>query len=103
MAKEEHHYTVSFTGMNNPAATVARSEYEREFEKIKRGNERLVEAVLNGVPGEALKKKGEYIVRRKAELEEILETTEEAPVLFQSKHGATISRGGFQPHRSVEQ
>lgn len=37
---------------------------------------------MNGVPGGALKEKGEYIVKRRAELEEILASTEEAPVLF---------------------
>jgi len=61
---------------------IARAGYEQELVKIKRENEKLVEAVLNGVPGSVLKEKGEFIVKRKAELEEILENLEEAPVLF---------------------
>ena len=61
---------------------LARAGYEKELQKVERENDKLVEAVLRGVPPETLVEKGEYIVRRKAELEEILENVEEAPILF---------------------
>ncbi|GJL99921.1 MAG: resolvase [Methyloligella sp.] len=60
----------------------ARRDYELELAKIKRENEKLVEAILDGVSGASLKEKSEYIVKRREELEEILENIEEAPVIF---------------------
>lgn len=60
----------------------ALNSYPKEMETLKRDQEKLVQSILDGVPGSALKEKGEYIVRRQEELEAILASTDEAPVLF---------------------
>ena len=60
----------------------ARRDYEQELIKINRENDKLVAAILDGVSGASLKEKSKYIVKRREELEDILNNIEEAPVIF---------------------
>ena len=61
-------------------ASLAR--YHKELAKLERERKKLVQSILNGVPGEVLKDDAIRINDRKKELERILDTAEEAPVLF---------------------
>ncbi len=56
--------------------------YRREREEIERKRKKLVQSIMDGVPGSVLKEDGLYIEKRTAELEQILENTAEAPPLF---------------------
>ena len=60
----------------------ALNSYRSEYEKIERERKKLVQSILDGVPGEVLKDDAHRIQNRKEELERLLETTNEAPPLF---------------------
>ena len=56
--------------------------YQREFERIDRDLEKLVDAICEGVPALKVKDKIIALENRKAELQELLDTSEQAPPLF---------------------
>ncbi|MEM7172433.1 MAG: recombinase family protein [Pseudomonadota bacterium] len=58
------------------------SGYQVEYKKVEAEQQKLVQSILDGVPGSVLKEKGLWIEKRKAELEQLLENTEEAPTLL---------------------
>ena len=65
--------------------------YRAELEKLERERKKLVQSILNGVPGDVLKDEAHRINNRKIELERILSNAKEQPVLFPSKYGGTLS------------
>ena len=56
--------------------------YRAELKKLDRARKKLVESIMAGVPGEALKDEATQNEERRKVLESILERTEEAPVLL---------------------
>jgi site-specific DNA recombinase len=58
------------------------SGYRAELKKLERERQKLVQSIKDGVPGSILKDDAVRIEKRKEELEDLLENTEEAPVLF---------------------
>lgn len=55
---------------------------EKELEKLAEGKQKIIEAIKNGIPASEVKDELDQIVERRTEIESILETTEEAPVLL---------------------
>lgn len=56
--------------------------YRKELEKLERERKKLVQSILDGVPGDVLKDDANRILTRKQELEELLSQIKERPVLF---------------------
>ena len=73
--------------------------YRKEYEKIEREQEKLVQSILDGVPGSVLKEQGLWIEKRKAELEALLADTQEAPSLF---HPSMAQRYHEEVQRLIE-
>ncbi len=59
--------------------------YRAELEKLARGKKKIVEAIIAGVPGSEVKDDMNEIVRRRTELEMLLDQTDEIPVLLHPK------------------
>ena len=57
-------------------------QLEKELEKLAKGKQKIIEAIKNGIPASEVKEELAQIVARRTEIESILETTEEAPVLL---------------------
>ena len=55
---------------------------KKELKKLEADKDKLIKAITDGVPGSELKEPMERIMARREELEKILDTTEEAPVLL---------------------
>ena len=58
------------------------NSYRTEFERLERERSKLVQSILDGVPGSVLKDDATRIEKRKRELESLLANTKEAPPLF---------------------
>lgn len=56
--------------------------YRQEYSRLERERMKLIQSIKDGVPGSVLKDDAIRIEKRKAELEDLLERTEEAPPLF---------------------
>ena len=54
----------------------------REFDQLERDKKKLVQSILNGVPGDVLKDEGIRIQTRMEQLEAILANAQEAPPIF---------------------
>tara|TARA_R110002073_G_scaffold329456_1_gene511924 strand:- start:2 stop:538 length:537 start_codon:yes stop_codon:yes gene_type:complete len=58
------------------------SAYRAELDKIAQKDKRIVQAIMDGYASETLKEEMNLLVARKAELEELIAGTHEAPVLL---------------------
>ncbi|WP_156842860.1 recombinase family protein [Novosphingobium aquimarinum] len=58
----------------------ARADYAAELDRVNRRIKKLVQSIMDGVPGAMVKDEAIELDRRKTELTQILETTEDAPI-----------------------
>jgi site-specific DNA recombinase len=56
--------------------------YRAELAKVERERQQIVKSICDGVPGEVVRDRAIYVQRRREELEALLDSTKEAPVLF---------------------
>jgi len=56
--------------------------YRAEMAKLERERQQIIKSIADGVPGSLLKDRAIIVQNRREELEALLETTKEAPVLF---------------------
>ena len=56
--------------------------YRAELAKLERERQQIIRSIADGVPGSLLKDRAIIVQNRREELEALLETTKEAPVLF---------------------
>ncbi len=66
----------------NKRHNAAIHSYRAELEKLERERKKIVQSILDGVPGDLLKEDASRINDRKIALERILDSTEEQPVLL---------------------
>ena len=69
------------------AHNASRAQRHKELARVEREIEKLIQSILDGVPGAVLKDRAIELERRKNELTALLETTEDAPVLIHPKMG----------------
>lgn len=61
------------------------ARYQKEKGKLEREKAKIIQSIKDGVPGTILKDDAIRVQTRLEELEQILESTEEAPILFHPK------------------
>jgi len=75
----------AYTGRINELRTkhnASLAGYRAEMSKLERERQQIIKSIADGVPGSLLKDRAVIVQKRREELEVLLETTEEAPILF---------------------
>ncbi|CAH1658930.1 hypothetical protein BOSEA31B_11778 [Hyphomicrobiales bacterium] len=72
--------------------------YRAEMAKLERERQQIIKSIADGVPGSLLKDRAIVVQNRREELEALLESTKEAPVLFHPNMSSRYHKeiGGFE-------